>query len=107
VMSASVATRRRAVVGLVCLLGALLGYRLSAAGDPPTPGGRGAPATAGRAAEGRQPRAVGRQPADPLPEGALNRLGTTRFRQGLTVLALGYFPNGKHLLSGSYFGAMN
>src|SRR5205807_1703578 len=25
----------------------------------------------------------------------------------LTVLALGYSPNGKHLLSGSYFGAMN
>ena len=32
---------------------------------------------------------------DPLPAHAVNRLGTTRWRQGWSIVRLGYSPDGK------------
>jgi WD40 repeat protein len=37
---------------------------------------------------------------EPLPKGALRRLGTTKFRAGNRVLSLAYFPNDRWLVSG-------
>jgi len=73
---------RRVVLGLV-LAGSLASWLApSRAGEPAAPARRDA---------------LG----DPLPEGALARLGSTRFRHGGTVWHLAFSPDGKTVASSS------
>jgi RNA polymerase sigma factor (sigma-70 family) len=64
--------------------------------DPPAeekaPVGRPAPAADSRPATDRC--------GDPLPEGALGRLGTVRFREASAFTSLAYTPDGRTLVSG-------
>jgi RNA polymerase sigma factor (sigma-70 family) len=80
------------VLGLVLAVG----VRLSAVGHRPEEE-RGAP-TAGPKADGRPPATD--QHGDPLPAGALLRLGTVRWRHGGRVMAVAVSPDGKTIAAG-------
>jgi WD40 repeat protein len=49
---------------------------------------------------GAQPGNEGQRNDEPLPQGALRRLGTTQFRTGARVLSLAYSPDNRWLVSG-------
>jgi RNA polymerase sigma factor (sigma-70 family) len=93
-------TQRR--VGIALLLAGLLtaaaGYA-SRQGQPTPPAPPGAP----------RPTAVMPRPApdlhgDPLPEGALARMGTVRWRHGGAVVSVAFAADGKSLASASHDG---
>ncbi len=94
-----------AVLAALLLAGAGAGalvYRPAPAGPRPEQGPR--PAAAGPRAEGR-PAATDRY-GDPLPAGALTRLGTTRFRHQHTVRGVAYSRDGTLLATGSWDGTL-
>jgi RNA polymerase sigma factor (sigma-70 family) len=112
VIRAAAATRLRiglVFVPAVCVLG--LGAGLAAcqalSGDAPGANPPPAPA-AGHFGESAPTSADGRRPGrtdafgDPLPDGAVARLGTTRLRHGEMVRNLGFSPDGKTLLSADW-----
>lgn len=66
---------------------------LSPASDPPT-----------RNSDNRAPPARGDRYGDPLPPGALTRLGTTRFRHGAWIAAVSYTPDGRAIGAGDRDG---
>src|SRR5437763_1398137 len=43
---------------------------------------------------------------DPLPPGASARLGTLRFRNGQRFMSLAYTPDGRHVVAGTWGGAV-
>ncbi len=100
VLWAAAVARLRVVAALALTLGAIVGWAgmlvpLSQADPRSHPDKADAPRPAPVA-----PR-VDRH-GDPLPPGALARLGTVRFRHGSTVTGLAYTPDGKTIVSGSY-----
>jgi RNA polymerase sigma factor (sigma-70 family) len=80
----------------------VVGQRLASSGDQPD----GPPVRAADA-----PKAEGRQPAtdeltEPLPAGAVARLGTTRFQHGADVNAVAFTADGKGLVSSGFAGTV-
>lgn len=72
----------------------VLSYRYSAGNGPPS--------------QSQEPKSASLEPApkvdrfgDPLPDGAIARLGTVRFRHMYTVSSLAYSPDGKMIASGA------
>ncbi len=81
----------------VTVAGAGAGLRASPRGEPPVPPVAASP-PAPRAAPDERPR-VDRY-GDPLPAGALARLGTTRLHHGFITYAVAFSPDGKTIASG-------
>ncbi len=97
--------RVRATAALLLFLGvvgigaALVFHSAGAAGERPPPTGKDA---APHAVGQKAPR-VDRH-GDPLPDGAVARLGTVRFRPGGAMAGVAFSPDGKAIAAGSYDG---
>jgi RNA polymerase sigma factor (sigma-70 family) len=85
----------KAALALLTLTGALA----AGAGVLAQPGPK--PAEAPPAKQTREQPARTDRFGDPLPEGAVARLGTSRWRHGDQVLAVAFSPDGKKLASGA------
>jgi RNA polymerase sigma factor (sigma-70 family) len=95
--------RKFALAVLVAAAVSAGAYRLAASGHRPDGGAK--PSADPPPAEGRQPRA---DPfGDPLPEGAVARLGMLRFRPGGHVNSVAFTPDGKQLVSHGYWSGVN
>jgi RNA polymerase sigma factor (sigma-70 family) len=96
------ASKAKAVMALMLALGFLVGGVVAlarpVAPDPPP--------AADTAEQPRSKAPPAADAADPLPEGALARLGTVRFRHGRTVTAISFSPDGKRLVSGDMDGTL-
>jgi RNA polymerase sigma factor (sigma-70 family) len=103
----------RMKLGLVLLLavgtvaaGSALSVYQGPAGEPPevrpaAPPGQAAQDARPPLASGNPQQARVDRYGDPLPPGALARIGTVRFRDGGAIFALAYSPDGKTLASGT------
>jgi RNA polymerase sigma factor (sigma-70 family) len=109
---AMVMTKGKAILALVVVLGmaaagagicarqTLSGRNVAAEQEP------GAKAQA-RDSDPKAEERTGTDPhGDPLPPGAVARLGTMRFRQGDLVMAVAYSPDGKVVASRDRFGTL-
>src|SRR5262249_45673652 len=68
----------------------------SSRAEPPTLGGKEAPP--------KQRPARTDRCGDPLPPGAVSRLGTARFRQGSSAWTVAFSPNGRMVASADWNG---
>jgi RNA polymerase sigma factor (sigma-70 family) len=96
------ASRLHLVLGLLLALGTAAGVgglAVLAAPAKPLPN----PPAAGNEKPAQEPTPTPRAD-DPLPEGAVARLGTGRFRHGSNVWSVAFSPNGKVLASGGSDG---
>jgi RNA polymerase sigma factor (sigma-70 family) len=86
---------------LVLLVLGLLGASLSVCviPDPPAPAGAAAPPAPPREPDKPPPSPRTDQFGDPLPPGALARMGTGRFRHGGYIDRVAYAPDGKSVIS--------
>jgi RNA polymerase sigma factor (sigma-70 family) len=93
----------RLAVGLALALAVIAGAGGLVARQAPEPAGQEQ-----STAPAARPGAAGEAPAradrhgDPLPAGAVARLGTVRFRHGGTVTGLAFAPDGKTIISCAY-----
>jgi RNA polymerase sigma factor (sigma-70 family) len=87
------------LLALVLVVG-VIGYSLSSVTAPLAPRGAAAPLLRAPAPRGLD--AAG----DPLPRGAIARLGTVRFRHAGPVTTVAYFPGGKTIASGGQDGVI-
>ncbi|MFO0965006.1 MAG: sigma-70 family RNA polymerase sigma factor [Gemmataceae bacterium] len=104
VVASAFLAKAKAITAALVLVGALgaLGAVVGGAGKPsPTERIEAKKAEPAKAVEkpGVEPRVD--RGGDARPPGALNRLGTSRFRHGGAVFAMTYSPDGKTLVTGS------
>jgi RNA polymerase sigma factor (sigma-70 family) len=97
------ATKAKAALALVLLAGmaaavSAFGYNLVSVGEPTQEDAKAAVSKSVR--DGQKPRAD--LHGDPLPVGALARLGTTRFRHGHNVKGIAFSADGKFLASAAW-----